>query len=162
MVEKIISKQHTVENILSTVTKWKADQQRIVFTNGCFDLIHYGHLHYLAEAAALGDRLIVALNADASVRRLKGNNRPIKDEKNRLFLMASLACVDAALLFHEDTPAQLIDLIIPDVLVKGGDWSVDQIVGSDTVLKNGGIVKSLSFLDGYSTTALIEKINSNH
>jgi len=158
MLETIIAKQYTNESIREIVSYWKSTNQRIVFTNGCFDLIHYGHLHYLAEAAALGDKLIVALNSDASVQRLKGPQRPIKDEINRLFLMASLACVDATLLFKEDTPAQLIDLIIPDVLVKGGDWSIDKIVGADTVLKNGGTVKNLAFMEGYSTSALIKKI----
>jgi len=158
MLEKISAKQYTNESILDIVVKWKAANQKIVFTNGCFDLIHYGHLHYLAEAATLGDKLIVALNSDASVQRLKGSLRPIKDEKNRLFLMASLSCVEATLLFQEDTPAKLIDLIVPDVLVKGGDWSVDQIIGADTVLKNGGVVKSLAFVEGHSTSTLIEKI----
>ena len=106
----------------------------------------------------MGDRLIVGLNSDASVKRLKGNQRPIKDEINRSFLLASLACVDAVVLFSEDTPLQLIELVRPNVLVKGGDWKPHQIVGSDIVLGDGGIVKSLAFVEGHSSTSLIEKI----
>jgi len=110
MLTDITSKQHNFESALSTVKEWKSAGEKIVFTNGCFDLIHYGHLHYLAEAAQLGDRLIIGLNSDASVKRLKGKQRPIKDELNRSFLLASLACVDAVVLFSEDTPLSLIDL----------------------------------------------------
>lgn len=158
MLSDIIAKQHDFESILATVTAWKSAGEKIVFTNGCFDLIHYGHLHYLAEAAELGDRLIVGLNSDESVKRLKGNQRPIKDEINRRFLLASLACVDAVILFSEDTPLKLIDLIRPNILVKGGDWQPHQIVGSDIVLGDGGVVKSLAFVEGHSTTSLVEKI----
>jgi len=158
MLTDIIAKQHDFESIPTTVTEWKSAGEKIVFTNGCFDLIHYGHLHYLAEAAELGDRLIVGLNSDESVKRLKGNQRPIKDEINRSFLLASLACVDAVVLFSEDTPLNLIDRIRPNVLVKGGDWQPHQIVGSEIVLEDGGTVRSLAFVEGHSTTSLIEKI----
>lgn len=158
MLEDIFAKQHTFESINIAVIQWKSSGEKIVFTNGCFDLIHYGHLHYLAQAAALGDRLIVGLNSDDSVKRLKGKQRPIKDETNRSFLLASLACIDAVVLFSEDTPLQLIDLVRPNVLVKGGDWQPHQIVGSDIVIKDGGKVKSLAFVEGHSTTSLIEKI----
>lgn len=160
MLTDILSKQQTFKTIAATVNNWKTAGKKVVFTNGCFDLIHYGHLHYLAEAAALGDRLIVGLNSDESVRRLKGDQRPIKDETNRSFLLASLACVDAVVLFPEDTPLKLIDLIRPDVLVKGGDWQPHQIVGSDIVLGDGGTVSSLAFVAGHSTSSLIEKIRN--
>lgn len=158
MLKDIFLKQHNFESIIPVVKAWKSAGEKIVFTNGCFDLIHYGHLHYLAQAAALGDRLIVGLNSDESVKRLKGTQRPIKDEINRSFLLASLACVDAVVLFSEDTPLKLIDLIRPNTLVKGGDWQPHQIVGSDIVLKAGGTVKSLAFVEGHSTTSLVEKI----
>ncbi len=145
-------------SVLHDIQELKAQGKKVVFTNGCFDLLHLGHIHYLAEAKELGDVLIVGVNSDASVSRLKGENRPIKDEKSRLAIIESLKMVDHAILFEEDTPLELIKSIIPDVLVKGGDWAIDQIVGSEIVLAHGGVVKSLSFIDGYSSTALIEKI----
>ncbi len=145
-------------SVLHNIQEFKSQGKKIVFTNGCFDLLHLGHIHYLAEAKELGDVLIVGINSDASVSRLKGENRPIKDEKSRLAIIESLKMVDHAILFEEDTPLQLIKTIIPDVLVKGGDWAIDEIVGSEIVLAHGGVVKSLSFIVGYSSTALIEKI----
>jgi len=140
------------------IKEYKAQGKKVVFTNGCFDLIHLGHIHYLAEAKELGDILIVGVNSDASVRRIKSADRPIKDEQSRMAIIQSLKMVDRAILFEEDTPLELIKSIVPDVLVKGGDWAIDQIVGSEIVLAHGGVVKSLSFIDGYSSTALIEKI----
>ncbi len=137
---------------------WRETGERVVFTNGCFDLLHYGHLYYLAEARAQGERLVIGLNASSSVSRLKGPHRPIKDEKSRAYLLAGLACVDAVVVFEQDTPRELIELLRPDVLVKGGDWAVEQIVGHDIVLAEGGEVKSLAFIPGYSTTLLEEKI----
>ncbi len=137
---------------------WKAQGERIVFTNGCFDLLHFGHVHYLAAARDLGHRLVVGVNSDASVRRLKGPTRPIQDEQNRLHVLASLACVDAVVLFEEDTPFDLIAALKPQVLVKGGDWRPDQIVGADLVLADGGEVKSLPFVEGHSTTGIEQKI----
>jgi len=139
---------------------WRSGGCKVVFTNGCFDLIHYGHIHYLAEAAQQGDKLVIGLNADISVAELKGSHRPIKDEKNRAALLASLFFVDAVVVFKEITPLKLIQLIRPDVLVKGGDYSIDEIVGADFVLQNGGRVETLSFVEGYSTTALEQKIKS--
>jgi len=139
----------------------RAMGQRIVFTNGCFDLLHYGHLHYLSEAADLGDMLVVGINAQASVSRLKGAHRPIQDEKSRVYQIAALFFVERVVVFEEDTPAELIREIIPDVLVKGGDWPVHEIVGADTVLEHGGEVMCLSFQEGYSTTKLEEKIKSS-
>jgi len=139
---------------------WKSAGEKVVFTNGCFDILHYGHLHYLAQARDLGDRLVVGMNSASSVSRLKGLHRPINDEATRTMLMASLAFVDAVVLFEANTPLELIQLLQPDVLVKGGDWRPEQIVGSDVVLELGGQVLSLPFIDGYSTTAIEEKIRS--
>ena len=136
----------------------KKDGKKIVFTNGVFDIIHRGHVSYLNEAKALGDYLIVGLNADASVKRLKGDSRPVNKEEDRKFVMENLKAVDKVIIFTEDTPFNLISKIIPDVLVKGGDWKEDQIVGSDIVKQNGGKVFSLKFIDNYSTTGIIEKI----
>ena len=140
------------------VELWKASEQKIVFTNGCFDLIHYGHLHYLASARDLGDRLVMGLNSDASVKRLKGDHRPIKDQQTRQLVLAAFAFVDAVTIFEEDTPYDLIKLLLPDLLVKGGDWAPENIVGSDLVLNNGGTVKSLPYISGHSTTSIETKI----
>jgi len=134
------------------------DGKKIVFTNVCFDILHRGHVTYLNEARKLGDALIVGLNADASVKRLKGPQRPINNELDRMFVMQNLRCVDAVEIFEEDTPLELIKLIRPKVLVKGGDWKIDQIVGGREVISWGGEVLSLNFVDGYSTTSVINKI----
>jgi len=142
------------------VQAWRDAGKTITFTNGCFDLLHYGHIHYLAQAADFADCLVVGVNSDMSVGRLKGQHRPIKDEKNRTHILAALACVNAVILFEEDTPYHLIELIQPDFLVKGGDWQPEQIVGSDIVLARGGKVLSLPFIEGYSTTNLEQKIKS--
>lgn len=156
--QKISDKLQNWEAVQATVTQWKKDNKSIVFTNGCFDLLHYGHVHYLADAKDCGDKLIVGLNSAASVARLKGAHRPINDELTRQHLLASLTFVDAVVVFEEDTPLKLIQLIMPDVLVKGGDWQPHQIVGSTEVLENGGTVKSLPFVEGYSTTNIEAKI----
>lgn len=134
--------------------------KKVVFTNGCFDILHRGHVTYLNEARKLGDALIVGLNSDASVKRLKGESRPINSELDRKFVMENLRCVDGVEIFDEDTPLELIKAIRPSVLVKGGDWKIDQIVGGREVVSWGGEVMSLNFVDGYSTTAVIQKINS--
>lgn len=130
----------------------------IVFTNGCFDILHRGHLMYLNEAKKLGDVLIIGLNSDQSVKRLKGEDRPVNGEEDRSFMLENLKSVDKVFIFEEDTPYHLIEAISPNILVKGGDWAIDQIVGHDIVTKSGGKVLSLNFEDGYSTTNLIEKI----
>ncbi len=132
--------------------------KKIVFTNGCFDLLHVGHVRYLQEARALGDLLFVGLNTDASVSRLKGPDRPVQQEQDRAEILSSLSCVDFVCLFEEETPLNLIQEVRPQVLVKGGDWTPDKIVGSDFVLKTGGLVKSLKFHQGRSTSNLIQKI----
>ncbi len=136
----------------------KAKGKNLVFTNGCFDILHRGHVSYLNSAKKEGDLLIVGLNSDASVKRLKGESRPINDEQDRKFVLENLKAVDFVEIFEEDTPLELIKQVCPDMLVKGGDWKPDQIVGSDFVLERGGEVKSLTFIDGKSTTGTIEKI----
>jgi rfaE bifunctional protein nucleotidyltransferase chain/domain len=155
---RIQAKIHTHDSMARQAGDWHAAGKRIVFTNGCFDLLHYGHLHYLAEAADLADCLVVGLNSADSVRRLKGPHRPINDEITRLHALAAMEFVAAVVVFDEDTPRQLIEQVQPDVLVKGGDWRPEQIVGADWVLARGGKVLSLPFVDGYSTTALERKI----
>ena len=144
-------------NLLIELMKAK----KTVFTNGCFDILHVGHARYLKEAASLGDLLIVGLNTDHSVRNLKGPKRPIVPENERAEMLCHLSVVDAVVLFDEETPLKLIKELNPQILVKGGDWSVDQIVGSDSVIQNGGLVKSLSLIEGRSTTNIIEKILSS-
>lgn len=142
---------------LSQFLKANSDK-RIVFTNGCFDILHRGHVTYLSEARKLGDLLVVGLNADASVKRLKGPERPINNENDRQYVLSQLKAVDFVEIFTEDTPLNLIMKVNPKILVKGGDWKIDQIVGANEVIKNGGDVFSLNFVDGYSTTNLINKI----
>lgn len=143
------------------VSALKEQGKTIVFTNGCFDILHYGHLKYLEEAKACGDILVVGLNSDQSVKRLKGPSRPVNGQLERAYLLCGLKPVDYVVIFDQDTPLDLIKLIIPNVLVKGGDWKANQIVGSDLVIENGGQVKSLLFQDGFSTTNIIEKINKD-
>lgn len=135
--------------------------KKVVFTNGCFDIIHSGHVSYLNEAKSLGDVLVVGLNSDTSVKRLKGDSRPINDERSRKFVLENLKAVDHVFIFNDDTPLDLITALSPDILVKGGDWDVSQIVGSEFVIKHGGKVLSLSFKDGFSTTNIIDKITSS-
>lgn len=132
--------------------------KRIVFTNGCFDIIHRGHVEYLNEAKSLGDILFIGLNSDNSVQRLKGKERPINSEQDRKFVLENLKSVDFVELFDTDTPYDLIEAVVPNVLVKGGDWDTENIVGSDIVTLNGGTVKSLTFCDGFSTSLVIDKI----
>jgi len=152
--EKIVDR----EALLAARQRLRAEGRRVVFTNGCFDLLHPGHVHYLAAARALGDALIVALNSDASVRRLKGTGRPILNEAERVEVMAALAAVDWVTVFDEDTPRELIAALLPDVLVKGGDWAVSEIVGRKEVEAAGGRVLALPYLAGSSTTDIIERI----
>lgn len=134
--------------------------KKVVFTNGCFDLLHVGHVRYLQEARRQGDLLVVALNTDASVQKLKGPTRPVQHELDRAEIMAALECVSHVTLFGDETPLSLIELLEPDVLVKGGDWAPDKIVGAKSVLERGGAVKSLTFQPGRSTSNIIEKIKS--
>ncbi|QQS45465.1 MAG: D-glycero-beta-D-manno-heptose 1-phosphate adenylyltransferase [Acidobacteriota bacterium] len=136
----------------------RGEGRKVVFTNGCFDLLHPGHVRYLRQARALGDALIVALNSDRSVRELKGPGRPILEEAERAEVMAALECVDYVTVFDDSTPRELIATLLPDVLVKGGDWGIDQIVGRHEVESAGGIVLSLPFVEGSSTTDIINRI----
>lgn len=156
--DHIQQKIHSLDSLLSRAAVWRAAGQRIVFTNGCFDLLHYGHLHYLAAARDLAERLVVGMNSADSVRRLKGPKRPINDELTRTHLLAALEPVDAVIVFEEDTPLALIQALSPEILVKGGDWRPEQIVGADWVLARGGAVLSLPFVDGYSTTNIEQRI----
>ncbi|MBL7980877.1 MAG: D-glycero-beta-D-manno-heptose 1-phosphate adenylyltransferase [Flavobacteriales bacterium] len=138
---------------------WRMKGDRIVFTNGCFDILHRGHVEYLQEAAAMGDRLVIGLNSDSSVKRQnKGPERPLNDELSRAKVLAALRLVDAVVIFDQDTPLELIQAVGPDVLVKGGDWTEERIVGADLVKARGGEVRSLKLVEGFSTTALVEKI----
>jgi len=140
------------------VDDWKKLNQKIVFTNGCFDIIHRGHIELLAQSADLGQKLIVGLNSDASVRRLKGKERPVQDESSRAMIMAGFEFVDLVVLFSQDTPLELIRLIKPDILVKGGDYKAEEIVGYDIVIENKGQVVTINMVEGYSTTSIVNKI----
>ncbi len=137
---------------------WRFKEQRIVFTNGCFDILHQGHVHLLSQAADLGDILIVGLNSDESIRNLKGVNRPLQDEQTRASVLASLFYINAVVLFNEETPIQLIKMITPEVLVKGGDYNIETVVGADWVQQHGGKVELIPLLEGYSTTNLEQKM----
>ena len=151
-------KLKTWAEIAIIVKDLKAAGKKIMFTNGCFDIIHAGHVEYLQEAAELGDILIIGLNSDNSVKRLKGKNRPINSQINRAKVLSALATISYVVIFEDDTPYMLIDHIKPDVLVKGGDWKPEEIVGADIVLANGGSVRSLSYKEGYSTSSIINKM----
>ncbi|MEE3079489.1 MAG: D-glycero-beta-D-manno-heptose 1-phosphate adenylyltransferase [Bdellovibrionota bacterium] len=146
---------------MNNIEKFNQDRvgKKVVFTNGCFDILHRGHVSYLNEAKSLGDILVIGINTDKSVKRLKGEDRPVNSEVDRAFMLLNLKAVDYVFYFEEnDNPYELIKKIQPDILVKGGDWPVEQIIGHDIVLSNGGEVKSLRFEDGYSTTGLINKV----
>jgi rfaE bifunctional protein nucleotidyltransferase chain/domain len=138
--------------------KWSKEGQRVVFTNGCFDILHLGHIDYLEKARNIGDKLIVGLNTDESVRRLKGEQRPVVDQNSRSRIIAALQFVDMVVLFDEDTPYELIENLKPDILVKGNDYSKSNIVGADIVMENGGNVETIDLVEGHSTTQIINKI----
>lgn len=146
------------EDIPGIINAWKKSGQKVVFTNGCFDIIHRGHIELLSKAADFGQKLIVALNTDSSVRILKGNDRPIQDETSRAIIMASFQFVDLVVFFNQETPFELISLIKPDFLIKGGDYKAEEIVGYDVVTKNNGEVHTITFLDGFSTTSIVNKM----
>jgi rfaE bifunctional protein nucleotidyltransferase chain/domain len=156
--QHILQKIQTRESLKQLIETWNKGAEKIVFTNGCFDLIHRGHVDYLAKAAGYGPRLIVALNTDASVSKLKGPHRPIQDQDSRMQIMASMEMVDAVVLFDEETPLELIEEVQPDVLIKGSDYQPENIVGYSVVKAKGGIVATIDFLPGFSTSAIEKKI----
>lgn len=148
----------TFNGIQHQVKRWKLLDKKVAFTNGCFDILHEGHIEMLSQSATMGDILVVGVNTDASVKKLKGENRPVNKETFRALMLASLTIIDAVVLFDEETPLDLIRIIEPDILIKGGDYAMEQIVGAEDVVKNGGEVKIIPLVKGYSTTALIQKI----
>ncbi len=155
--EKIVA----IESALKIISHWKSMGCKIVFTNGCFDLVHLGHIDYLEKARNKGDKLVLGLNTDASVNRLKGEKRPLVNEYARSRMMAAFQFVDLVILFDQPTPKDLIEQIVPDILVKGNDYTIDTIIGADFVIKNGGKVETIDLVEGYSTTKLIEKIKGS-
>ena len=156
--QKLKNKHLELNQLLHLVETWKKNDEKIVFTNGCFDIIHAGHIDYLSKAADLGTKLIIGVNTDASVSKLKGKHRPIQSEFSRTMILSAMDFVDGVVLFEEETPYELINKIIPHVLVKGSDYKAENIVGYDTVIKNGGKVETLDFLPGFSTSAIEKKI----
>lgn len=157
---EMLAKIATTYQLPGILPGWQRENKKIVFTNGCFDLIHRGHVDYLSKAASLGDVLVVGLNTDASVQRLKGMSRPIQDEKSRAMIMASFFFVDLVVFFDEDTPYELIKRVQPDILVKGSDYHPEDIVGYDILMAKHGHVKTINFVEGFSTSNIINKIKS--
>jgi len=148
------------ENLQRTAAIWKFQNKKVVFTNGCFDILHRGHIEYLAKAAGYGDYLVVGLNSDESVRKIKGKGRPIFDEESRALMLASLHFVHRVVLFGQDTPYELIQFLKPDILIKGGDYKPVEIVGFDIVKAYGGKITTIEYIDGFSTTSIIEKLRN--
>ena len=159
--QKITNKILSYSQLDELIKQWKDSGEKIVFTNGCFDIIHQGHIDYLAKAADLGTKLFIGVNTDNSVSRIKGPTRPIQDENSRLMILAAMEFTDAVILFDEDTPLKLIERIIPHVLVKGSDYKAEDIVGYEVVTSHGGRVETLDFLEGYSTTAIEKRIKNS-
>jgi rfaE bifunctional protein nucleotidyltransferase chain/domain len=151
-------KVKSLEEIVELRARMRESGKKLVFTNGCFDILHVGHVRYLKEARALGDALIVGINSDRSVREIKGKSRPITPESERAEVVAALACVDFTVIFDDATPRNIIDAIVPDVLVKGADWGISEIVGRDTVENAGGVVRNMPLVKGASTTEIIRKV----
>lgn len=156
------NKIHTKSaDLKKVIDSWKSKKQKIVFTNGCFDILHRGHIFSLTEAAQFGNKLVVGLNSDSSVRQLKGASRPVLNEENRASVLAALEVIDAVVIFDELTPKELIEFIIPDVLVKGKDYAIEDIVGADVVMKNGGTVQTIELIKGISTSDIVKKIKQS-
>jgi len=159
-LNSIQNKIYTLSDLKTRIEQWKSAKEKIVFTNGCFDILHKGHLEVLAKTADLGNRLIIGLNSDSSIKNLKGRNRPIVDENSRAILLAALSFVDAVILFSEQTPLNLIAEIKPDILAKGGDYKITEIVGHEVVQQNGGEVITIPLIEGFSSTNIIDKIQN--
>ena len=159
-MEKTADKIKDLVAAKNQVGQWKQQGKRVVFTNGCFDLLHLGHVDYLEKARNLGDVLVVGLNTDDSVSRFKGPQRPIQDQQSRARILAALQSVDLVVFFNEDTPYKLISELLPQILVKGSDYLAENIVGADVVKNAGGVVKTIDFVPGYSTTQIVEKIKT--
>ena len=157
-LESITRKIVTLDEAKQIVAEWKSAGEKIVFTNGCFDIIHKGHVSYLSKARDLGTKLILGLNTDESVKRLKGENRPVKELESRALTVASFEYIDLVVPFSDDTPLKVISTLLPDVLVKGGDYKIADIVGAKEVTANGGSVLTIDFVDGFSTTNYFKKL----
>ena len=157
----IQKKIFSLDELKTQVDSWKKSGEKIVFTNGCFDIVHRGHIEVLARTADFGDKLIIGLNSDNSIKKLKGENRPIVNEKSRALLLASLTFVDVVVLFSEETPINLISTLLPNILAKGGDYDISTIVGNEVVKNNGGEVILVPFVDGFSSTDIIERIKNS-
>jgi rfaE bifunctional protein nucleotidyltransferase chain/domain len=156
--QTLADKTVDLSSLKNKVSAWQKGAQKVVFTNGVFDILHIGHITYLSKAAELGNKLIIGLNSDSSVKRIKGEGRPINSQDNRAALLAALFFVDAVVIFNEDTPLDLITSLMPDILVKGADYSIDNIVGAKEVMANGGEVKTIDFVEGHSSTSIIHKM----
>ena len=159
IIQHIEKKIYSLEKLKLTLLMWRNDQNNIIFTNGCFDLIHFGHIKCLIDAKSFGGKLVVGLNSDISIKNLKGNNRPLKDQKTRSFILASMEFIDAIIIFDTITPENLIKEIKPDILIKGGDYKNKKIIGSDIVKEYGGITRTVSYVDDQSSSTLINKIS---
>jgi rfaE bifunctional protein nucleotidyltransferase chain/domain len=157
LTDKIESKILPLDELLQRIKFWRALSEKIIFTNGCFDILHEGHIHLLSECRGMGGMVIIGLNSDASVKRLKGKERPINKQHSRAVLLSAIEFVDAVTIFNESTPEKLIHSIKPDILVKGGDWKKKDIVGADFVETYGGAVKTIPYLKGFSTTGILAK-----
>lgn len=158
LLEAVQQKIMPLQDLLRLRNIWHFKSEPVVFTNGCFDLLHKGHIHSLIEAVSFGKHLVIGLNSDESIRRIKKDGRPIQDQTSRALVLAALSCTDAIIIFNEDTPLELIRAIKPEVLVKGGDYTRETIIGAEDVLANGGRIEIIKLIEGYSTTAIEQKI----
>jgi len=159
-LNKLQNKIYTLDRLMDEINNWKKQNKKIVFTNGCFDLIHLGHVELLARSSDLGDKLIVAINSDESIIKIKGINRPIIEEESRAKQIAALDFVDAVILFNQDNPIEIISLVIPDIITKGGDYKISDVVGHEIVRENNSSVVIIPLTQGYSTTSILDRIKN--